>query len=242
MEYKILLPEFEGPFDLLLHLIKQSDIDIYDIQIEVIVKQYMDYLSAMEQMNLSIAGEYLVMASELMEIKSKMLLPKPKMETDDEYEEDPREELVQRLLEYERYKKVTPEFERLEQLRSEFYTKEVSDSREFRDDSENVQVDATLDDLLKAFESFLSRKELSKPLNTKITKKEYSVAVRNDEIRSILKKRRRVSFDELFEEVTKEYVVVTFLSILDLARKQEIMIEQDDNFKNIHLAWNGVSL
>lgn len=235
-----MLPEFEGPLDLLLHLIKKSDIDIYDVQIEDIVKQYMAYIEAMEILNLSIASEYLVMASELMEMKSRMLLPRSKIDEEDVYEENPREVLIRRLLEYERYKKVTSEFEKLEEERSSFYTKEVSDFREFKSSNEPVLVDATLSDLMDAFTKFLSRQENLKPLHTKVTQKEYSVSKRSLEIRSILRERKKIFFGELFTEFNRGYVVVTFLSILDMARKQELVIEQDNNFNDICLSLNGV--
>lgn len=237
MEYTVTIDKFEGPLDLLLHLIKQADIDICDISILDITKQYMEYINKMEEMNLNVASEYLIMAAELLEMKSNMLLPRPKLE-DDEYEEDPREQLIKRLLEYEQYKKVTNEFKDLELSRKEVYTKEPSDLKEFK-----VEVDesgnGSVDDLLLAFQKFLERKELDKPLNTKITNKEYSVGVRSNEIRTILKNKKKLYFDELFEEFNKTYVVVTFLSVLNLARKQELRIEQENNFEKIYLTSEG---
>lgn len=237
MEYTVTIDKFEGPLDLLLHLIKQADIDICDISILEITKQYMEYINKMEEMNLNIASEYLIMAAELLEMKSNMLLPRPKLE-DDEYEEDPREKLIKRLLEYEQYKQITNNFKELELSRKEVYTKEPSDLKEFK-----VEVDETgngsVDDLLLAFQKFLERKELDKPLNTKITNKEYSVGVRSNEIRTILKNKKKLYFDELFEEFNKTYVVVTFLSVLNLARKQELRIEQENNFEKIYLTSEG---
>ena len=103
MDYKVTIDNFDGPLDLLLHLIKSSDIDIYVISIEEISKQYLDYIQAMKELNLDVASEYLVMASELMVIKSMLLLPQTKLE-DEDYEEDPREQLIQRLIEYKQYK------------------------------------------------------------------------------------------------------------------------------------------
>lgn len=233
MEYKVLINDFEGPMDLLLHLIKKSDIDIFDIKIDEIANQYMDYLHAMQEMDLNIASEYLVMAAELIEIKSSMLLPRPKVE-EDEFEEDPRENLIQRLLAYKQYKEVTSDFRALEEDRKQYYTKEVSDLREYATTNNEVHMgDVSLNDLMEALQKFLERKELDKPLNTKITKKEYSVTVRSQEIRNVLKKKKRVSFEELFDIYSKEYVVVTFLSILDLARKHELKIIQNDNFDKI---------
>lgn len=237
MEYTVTIDKFEGPLDLLLHLIKQTDIDICDISILDITKQYMEYINKMEEMNLNIASEYLIMAAELLEMKSNMLLPRPKLE-EDEYEEDPREQLIKRLLEYEQYKQVTNDFKELELSRKEIFTKEPSDLKEFK-----VEVDesgnGSVDDLLLAFQKFLERKELDKPLNTKITNKEYSVGVRSNEIRTILKNKKKLYFDELFEEFNKTYVVVTFLSVLNLARKQELRIEQENNFEKIYLTSEG---
>lgn len=233
MEYTVTIDNFEGPLDLLLHLIKQSDIDICDISILDITKQYMDYIYKMEELNLNIASEYLIMAAELLEMKSNMLLPKPKVESD-EYEEDPRENLIKRLLEYQSYKNITEEFKELELLRKDYFTKEPSDLSEFKS-HEEITDKGNVNDLLMAFQKFLERKELEKPLNTKIATKEYSVSVRSLEIRKILKEKKKLYFEELFEDFNKNYIVVTFLSILDLARKQEITIEQDKNFEKIYL-------
>lgn len=233
MEYKIMINEFEGPMDLLLHLIKKSDIDIFDIKIDEITNQYLDYLHAMQEMDLNIASEYLTMAAELIELKSGMLLPKPQIE-DDEFEEDPRESLIQRLLAYKQYKEVTGDFRALEEDRRQYYTKEVSDLREYATNDNEIHMgDVSLEDLAAALQKFLERKALDKPLNTKITKKEYSVTVRSQEIRNVLKKKKKVNFEELFDIYSKDYVVVTFLSILDLARKQELKIVQEDNFDQI---------
>lgn len=235
MDYKVTIDNFDGPLDLLLHLIKKSDIDIYEISIEEITKQYLDYIKAMKEMNLDVASEYLVMASELMEIKSIMLLPKPEIQ-EDEFEEDPKEQLIKRLIEYKRYKEITSKFKNLEEERKKEFTKPSSDLTPFK--KENVEFDignVGLEDLINAFNKFLERKELDKPLNTKITKKEYSVKQRSSEIRNILKKRKKIEFEELFEEMNKGYIVVTFLSILDLAKKQDLIITQEYNFNKIYL-------
>lgn len=235
-----MISEFEGPLDLLLHLIKESSIEIFDIEIEKIAEQYLDYIHQMEKMNLNIASEYLSMAAELIEIKSSSLLPRKKIETEDEYEEDPRERLIERLLEYQKYKEITPKLHELEQQRHEFYSKEPESLKEYVNiDSEEVNLDIDLNDLLDAFKKMLERKELDKPLQTKITKKEYSVSVRSNEIRNLLKEKKKVEFYELFEIVTKDYVIVTFLSILDLARKQELSITQNKNFNQITLELKG---
>lgn len=239
MSYNVEIPEFEGPLDLLLHLIKQSNIDIHDISIDDVTKQYLEYINKMEEMNLNIASEYLVMAAELIEIKSNSLLPK-KISEDDDYEEDPKEKLINRLLEYEAYKNITSSFRTLEEFRHEVYTKERNSLLEYKDNDKNVDYGINLEDLVNALNKFLEKKELKKPLDTKITNKEYSVHKRSEEIRNILKKRKKINFTELFDIASKEYIVVTFLSILNMTRKQEITIEQDNNFTNIIIKEKGV--
>lgn len=239
MDYKIMINDFEGPMDLLLHLIKKSDIDICDISIEQITKQYLDYINEMEKMDLDIASEYLIMAAELLEIKSSILLPKQAID-EDEYEEDPREKLIRRLLEYKQYKEMTSEFKKLEEERKQLFSKEPSDLRKFKKESEEIDLgDIGINDLLNAFNNFLERKKLEQPLNTKITKREYSVSERSTEIKNLLKQKKKVDFEELFEELNKDYVVVTFLSILTMAKKQELMIKQEDNFGKISLSLKG---
>ncbi len=232
MEYAVKIDAFEGPLDLLLHLIKESKVDIWDIKIVDITNQYLDYIKSMERLNLNIASEYLVMASELMEIKSKMLLPRYQEEQEEE-EMDPREELIHRLIEYQKYKEMTKNFKELEEIRHEFYTKAPDNLREYVDDGTIIHSDVTLDDMMKAFEKFLQRKKLEKPLSTTITKKEITVEERRISIRKILKEKKKVDFFDLFEEITKEYIVVTFLAILEMARKKELTIYQENNFDQI---------
>ena len=229
MEQKFIINDFEGPLDLLLHLIKISKMDIYDISISEITRQYIDFINKMEEMNLTVASEYLVMASELIEIKSKMLLPKSEIEE----EEDPREDLVNRLVEYQKYKDMIQSFKLLESERKEIYTKEPVNFNIYSDEAIINDGNITVDDLVKALSKFLERKEREKPLTTKITRKEITVSERTNDIRKILNKKKKVSFFDLFETKTKEYVVVTFLSILEMCKLGEITITQENNFNNI---------
>ena len=231
--YKVNLEVFEGPLDLLLHLIKKEDIDIFDINIDKITKQYLDYINLMEKFNLDIASEYLIMAAELMEIKAKSLLPKSKNEKDDEYEEDPKEQLINKLIEYEQYKEMTNTFKEYEELRQEVYTRSTDELISYKEIDKNNDFGIDLEDLVKAFKDFLVKKELDKPLNTKIARKDYSVSRRCQEIKSIIKIRKKVTFYELFDILSKDYVVVTFLSILSLTKNGEIRIKQEHNFNNI---------
>ena len=233
MNIEFRIDEFQGPLDLLLHLIKESKMDIFDIEIESITKQYIDYLHKQESMNLEIASEYLVMASELVEIKSKMLLPNSKKE-DEEEEEDPREELVQRLLEYQAYKEITKVLEEKENLRRDIYTKSPENMSNYIDNNDvKINSDVTLDDLMDAFKKFLERKKDNKPLHTKVTINEISVSSRRRDISKLLREKKKVSFFELFPVVSKEYVVATFLAILEMAKSHELVIVQDRTFDEI---------
>ncbi len=231
VEFKI--NEFEGPLDLLLHLIKESKMDIMNIEIEEITKQYMSYLETQEKMNLEIASEYLVLASELIEIKSKLLLPNIKTEENNEEVEDPREKLVNRLLEYQAYKEITKVLQEKEELRKEIYTKSPENIKNYVDEVSEITSDVTLDDLVEAFKKYLERKKDNKPLNTKITVKEITVSSRRYEIKKLLRVKGRVSFEELFPVVNREYVVATFLAILEMAKSKELIITQNDTFDDI---------
>ena len=233
MHYEVNINEFNGPLDLLLHLIKKSNIDIYDISLVDITNQYMEYIKSMEELNLDIASEYLVMAAELLEYKSRSLLPK-KEEEIDEFEEDPKEELIKRLIDYKKYKEVTETFKELENVRSEIFTKVPSDISEYGDGLKN-NGELSVNDLLDAFKKFVSRKELEKPLHTTVTTKELSVTDRINNIKDIIKNKREISFIELFDNFNKTYVVVTFLAILEMYKNKEISIIQDTNFENIIL-------
>lgn len=235
MEYKFKINEFEGPLDLLLHLIKQSEMDIMDIEIVKLTDQYLEYINTMEKLNLNVASEYLVLASNLMYLKSKALLPK--QETEEEVEDgffETKEELEQRLLEYKRYKEVTNAFKTLEESRSNIYTKTPSNLREYKGENITLSDDVSLNDLVEAFKRYLERKEISKPINTKVTTREISIKERRNSIRNILKERKRVEFFDLFEDFSKPYVVVTFLSVLEMAKEKELIIKQENNFEKIY--------
>lgn len=233
MEYKV--NDFEGPLDLLLHLIKESEVNICDINIVDVTEQYLNFIKKMEDLNLNVASEYLVMAAELMEIKSSILLPKRQLEEMDEYEEDSREQLINRLLEYEKYKNVTSSLKEYEMERQNIHSKEPYDLSEIIEVNTELDESFSMKDLIEAMNNMLMRKELDKPLNTKITSKEYSITERTNQIKSILKNKKKIEFTELFDIRSKDYIVVTFLSVLTMARNQELEIKQDKNFGNIYL-------
>lgn len=225
---------FDGPLDLLLHLIKVNEMDIMDIKIEEITKQYIDYIDSMEALNIEVASEYLVMASELIEIKSRLLLPKEKLEDDSEEEIDPREELARRLLEYDAYKKLSSLLEEKNEVRSFIYTKVPESSSNYIEET-NYNGEGNIDDLVEAFKLYLNRKKMNKPLKRKVAINEVSVSSRCIEIRNALKKKKKVSFFSLFESDEKEYIVATFLAILEMAKNGELNIKQKKNFSDITL-------
>ena len=228
-----MINDFEGPLDLLLHLIKENKMDIMDIEIEKITDQYMKFLEEQERLNLEIASEYLVLASELLEIKSRLLLPRQELTEENEEVIDPRDELINRLLEYQTYKDITKVLQEKEELRSEIYTKAPENVKNYIDEVTEIHADVSLDDLVDALKKYLVRKEEKKPLNTKVTVNEISVSSRRHDIKKLLKEKKKIKFFDLFPVVSKEYVVATFLAILEMAKDNEFRISQDDTFSDI---------
>lgn len=229
--YEITIDNFKGPLDLLLHLIKEAKMDIMDIKLDIIIDEYLKYIKEMQRMNLDVASSYLVMASELVEIKSRKLLPRDEEEETDE-ETNPEEELINRLIEYQKYKDQIDNFKRLEEERLGFYTKTPENLDQYKGNIK-VDYDLELDDLVKAMEKFLEREILDTPLSTKITKKELSVEDRIRDIKEKFKREKRIDFYSLFDNKNKENVIVTFLAVLELAKLGEIRIMQDNNFSSI---------
>ncbi|EDL64811.1 segregation/condensation protein A [Bacillus sp. SG-1] len=236
MEYNVKIDAFEGPLDLLLHLIHSLEIDIYDIPMAQITEQYLLYIHTMKELELDVASEYLVMAATLLAIKSKMLLPKHEEiedEADFEIEEDPRDELVDRLIEYKKYKEAAEELKSREEERGQMYTKPPSDLSQFADEKVTGQLDhdVTIYDMLGAFNKLLRRKKLQKPVTTKISRQEIPIEKRMDEIMVHLKgTRKKQRFFSLFDYEDREHLVVTFLAVLELMKRKQIIVRQDQNF------------
>lgn len=227
--YKFVINDFEGPMDLLLHLVHQNNIEIYDINLVNLVNQYLDFINEMEKLELNIASEYIVMAAELIELKSRALLPK--FATEEVLEDDPREELIDRLLEYKKYKEITPDFKELEKTRKEYYSKEPSSLKDYIKKNEET---ADISLLLAAFNDFMNRKA-SEHIVTKTTTKEYSIEERRREIKDILFKKKKVEFIELFTIKSRDYIIVTFLSLLEMAKSNEISLIQNSNFDKLYI-------
>jgi len=231
----IKINDFDGPLDLLWHLIKAHKMDIYDINIEKITKEYLSYINEHKELTIDGASEYLVMASELIHLKSKLLLNKNDEEEDAEYEINTEDDLRNRLIEYEKLKAAADRLVELEDKRKEVLTKLPSNLSEYADKSVKLSSDITLDDLLKAFEGYLNRKKLDEPVNKAVTKRELSVEDRCLSIKSYLHNRGKINFLDLFDEVDKPYVIVTFLGILNLVKSREAVISQEYNFGDIFI-------
>lgn len=231
----IKINDFDGPLDLLWHLIKAHKMDIYDINIEKITKEYLSFINEHKELTIDGASEYLVMASELIHLKSKLLLNKNDEEEDAEYEINTEDDLRNRLIEYEKLKAAADRLVELEYKRKEVLTKLPSNLSEYADKSVKLSSDITLDDLLKAFEGYLNRKKLDEPVNKAVTKRELSVEDRCLSIKSYLHNRGKINFLDLFDEVDKPYVIVTFLGILNLVKSREAVISQEYNFGDIYI-------
>ena len=233
-DYLVKIDDFEGPLDLLLHLVKVANIDIKDINICDITNQYLEYIHKWEELNIEVASSYLVMAATLMEIKSSSLLPIEKSDNvDDEEVVETRDTLIQKLIEYEKYKEVTKDFKKLEEERKEIYTKSPEKLNELLHQKIVNDTGVTVDDLRLAMEEFLKRKNMEKPIATRVTNKEYSVKMRKEDIKKLLSEKKKILFTDLFQKYNKSYVVVTFLAVLELAKESNIILRQDDTFGSI---------
>lgn len=236
MNYTFYINDFEGPLDVLLHLVKQAKMDIYEINLFTLIKEYLDFIKEMQDLNIDVASEYLSMASELVHLKSKMLVNKQddsEEETDDEFSIKSEEDLRKKLLEYENIKNITGTFKNLESKRSEIYTRFPESLKEYSETEKLPQGFYEADTLYQAFLEVKKKLKLAKPLDTTITKKEISIEIRTQEIKNILKVRGKVDFYSLFTINTKEYIVITFLTILTMSKNKELKISQEDNFSPI---------
>jgi len=235
MEYQFSINDFEGPLDLLLHLVKTSKMNIYDIDIKLIIDEYLKFIESEKNKNIDIASSYLVMASELIHLKSKMLVNDQEIEetNEEEFSITSEEDLKRKILEYEKYKKISENLIELENKRNNFYTKSPMNLEEFIDKGNMNFGDVNLNDLVEALKRFKEREKLNKPLNTKVTRKEYSIERRINDIRKILQVRDKVEFLELFNEPTKDFIIVTFLSVLTMSKNDEITLTQENNFAPI---------
>lgn len=228
------LETFEGPLDLLLHLIKKNEIDIYDIPIAMITEQYLEYLDMMRELNIEVAGDYLVMAAELGLIKSKMLLPKP--EPEKEEEEDPRAELVRRLLEYQRYKDAAEKLVKFEILERDVFARIGQDEKEQR----NQLIKADLWSLIEAFREICKRMDSSWVGNIKFDLETVTLDDKIRELVSRLRECRTISFEGLFNGGASRFdIVITFLAVLELIKAEVLGAFQDSPYAPIEIVYMG---
>ncbi|RNC69588.1 MAG: segregation/condensation protein A [Desulfuromonadales bacterium] len=224
--YTVRLEVFEGPLDLLLHLIRKNEVDIYDIPLSIITREYLEYIRLMKELNLEIAGEFIVMASTLIQIKSKMLLPPtPDEESAEEDEKDPRAELVRRLLEYQTYKDAGVTLAEQEMLGRETFARSFP-SPELADmQPEEEPMEVELFELIEAFRAVLDR--VSEESFHEVGAESITIAERINEILSLLEGKESLLFDDLFPgELTRDMVIATFLAVLELCKLKMVRIVQ----------------
>lgn len=242
-DYKFCINDFEGPLDLLLHLVKTSKMDIYEIDIRIIIEEYLSFIESEKNKNIDIASSYLVMAAELIHLKSKMLINDKEVDesNNDEFHIYSEEDLKRKIIEYEKYKKISETLEELESKRNNFYTKSPMKLDDLAEKQKINFGELSLDDLVKALQNFKAREKYLKPLSTKVTKREYSIEKRIDDIRKILQVRDKLEFLELFNEENKDFLIVTFLSVLTMSKTGEIELSQEENFKPIMIERRNIS-
>ncbi len=237
MQYSVKVDAFEGPLDLLLHLINKYEVDIYDIPVSQITDQYLTFIHTMKELQLDVASEYLVMAATLLAIKSKMLLPQREeelLEEDMEFDEDPRDELVQRLVEYRKFKEAANDLKEKESSRSLLYARPPADISEYSSEDSHTSIgDVTLYDMLAAFQKMSRRVKEKKPKRTRIQRQDISIEERMKDIRKQLLGKGRRRFLDLFAEEDRGHMIVTFLAVLELMKTRDVACEQDGNFGEI---------
>lgn len=238
MSYKLKLEFFEGPLDLLLYLVKKNHLNICDIPITEVTEQYLQYLELMRLLDLDIAGEFLVMASTLLHIKSKMLLPQDAAEVPEE-EDDPRADLINQLLEYQKFKEAARQLRAMEDARREVFTRDSEAGNELA--SGEVYFEASLFDLITAFKKALQ--DVPKDVFYEVIKDEYTVEQKIHDILHFLLNSRVISLMDLFSKArNKIEIVAYFLATLELIRLKEVTIRQKGLFGEIEVLRNSVNI
>jgi len=238
LPYQVKLQVFEGPLDLLLQLIKKNKVDIYDIPISKITEQYLEYLDVIKQCNLEVVGDYLALAAQLSLIKSRMLLPQ--MPSEDEVE-DPRAELVQLLLEYERYKNAAEDLESRDILGKEVFIRGLSYFDEFGDAAQETEIVKTdLWSLVEAFKEVCLRRQFELTEDIVFTIESFSVEEKTSELIEFFKTNRKYDFKNIFNKmVSKAEIIITFLTILELVKNEIIGIKHENPEDEIELFYIG---
>jgi len=243
MGYEVKIDAFQGPIDLLMHLLKKNKVEIYDIPIAKITRQYLDYIANMQRLDLDVASEFLIMAAQLMEIKAQTLLPKER-NGDDEEEIDPRQELVEKLLEYKKYKQLALELQDFEQKQRKSYTRNVAPLlSELEFEKSNPLEGVTIDQFISAFHKALKKKKRKKSDNQEdkvdaldhLQAEEITIKEQQGYImQKLVAIDSGISFMDLFSQFSSRLeVVVTFMALLELIKINEVKIKQDNNFDEI---------
>lgn len=241
MSYKIKLDIFEGPFDLLVYLIENARMSVYDIHVSDITNQYIKYIEEMKALDVNLATEFMVLAAALIEIKSKMLLPRLKADGEGMLEEDPRTELVQRILEYKRFKSAAELLELQEEQSLRVYEKPKEDLTPYTKETDEY-LNLDLNQFVKAFHLFLEKKrrlEEIKKSYSKVERQKISVESRVEYIKNLFrfKGKTKLSFRELLTTESNRYeVVLTFVSMLEMIRQKAVIVRQNVNFGEIYLS------
>jgi segregation and condensation protein A len=228
--YKVKLDGFEGPLDLLLHLIRKNEVDIYDIPIAMITEQFNSYLEAMEELDLEVAADYIYMAALLIHIKSKMLLPRDESATDEI--EDPRRELVDRLLEYQRFKSVAESFAELDVLRMGIWPRPALPRPE-TDGSDIDMSEVSLFDLIDAFRNALNRYKVSHPQALELHRTVHKVSDKMAELYGKVSERAQIQLQWFLEGRDRDELIAIFLGMLELVRLGAVSLRQGENFADI---------
>lgn len=237
MEYQVTVDQFTGPLDLLLHLIKEHDMDLLDLDVAAVCDQYLAYIQTMDPSLLEAVSEYLVMAAWLIEMKSKLLLPKPEIDEEDDYEAE-RKRMIERLIEKNRINGILEAFEASYDKRQTMHSKIPSALEEYLPSGEEtIPEGMEVYDLIKAMQRVMQRRALLQPLESKIARVEISIDERTEQIRSyfLRHKDKTVDFEDLFDEGDRYFAIVTFLSMLVLVKNSELLITQSGNFEKIYL-------
>ena len=237
MEYQVTVDQFTGPLDLLLHLIKEHDMDLLDLDVAAVCDQYLAYIQTMDPSLLEAVSEYLVMAAWLIEMKSKLLLPKTEIDEEDDYEAE-RKRMIERLIEKNRINGILEAFEASYDKRQTMHSKIPSALEEYLPSGEEtIPEGMEVYDLIKAMQRVMQRRALLQPLESKIARVEISIDERTEQIRSyfLRHKDKTVDFEDLFDEGDRYFAIVTFLSILVLVKNSEVLITQSGNFEKIYL-------
>ncbi|MGP4060140.1 segregation/condensation protein A [Halobacillus litoralis] len=236
--YQVKVDGFEGPLDLLLHLINRYEIEIHDIPVSQITDQYMHYIHTMQELELDLASEYLVMAATLLAMKSQMLLPNSNLEDDmseDELDEDPREDLMRRLIEYRKYKQAAEELKEKELDANRIYTRPPLNTEDWEEEEPEIRPgEASIYDMIQAMGNLMKRSKKETPQEAKIQRDEIPIQMRMEEILGRIDVQTGgTPFHQLFEKRTRPHIVVTFIALLELMKSNDIVCVQQQHFDEL---------